>query len=683
MKGKFSASISVLVIAACALFFAYGAVNPANAVLDLEITKSADPDPVIAGDELIYTITVDNIGDVTMTNVVVEDDLPWEVTFISGPVGSTYSAGVVTIPLGTIEVGDSVTFQIVVEVGADLVLYTTDGWTTITSTADVLSGGSEYDTVDLHTLVTDEADLKVTKFCKPDAETGLKAGEIGECIIYVDNLGPSDARNVVLYDQIVSSGSFIILNTETSQGNVTSIDIGVNTATITWNLGVLPVASDPAHLIIHVLSNDGVDINDEASVVSDTNDPNPNNDQAQGKLVGKPVADLGIAKSGPPTVVAGQSLVYTLWVTNHGPSIAENVVVEDFLPAGVVVDGMSVPGVIGVPGDPLQPTTIAYASIGVGDVMQMYIYVTVLPQTTGTLHNNASVSSDTVDKNNANDNATAQTGVVAQADLVVAKLDSPDPVLAGAGLTYEVTVTNNGPSTAQDVTLLDNLPTEVELVGASITYGSGTWAPIGLPPTAVSFQFGALDPGDHVEVSIDVKVLPSVPDGTTITNTATASYSTPDPVPGDEVVTEDTLVEAEADLAIMKTSSQDTYGPSDTIVYTVTIKNLGPSDAQDVVIVDTLPAPKKKVIYKFDTGGCTYDKGAHTLTCNVGTLGAGEEFSFDIHVVTKGSLGIITNTAMVSSSTGDSIPGNNTATKDVKTEGGLPTPGGGKKPRKK
>src|SRR5207247_8422340 len=59
--------------------------------------------------------------------------------------------------------------------------------------------------------------------------------------------------------------------------------------------------------------------------------------------------------------------------------------------------------------------------------------------------------------------------VIAQADLSITKTDNPDPVNAGATLTYTVTVTNGGPSTAANVQVTDNLPPGVTFQSASGT----------------------------------------------------------------------------------------------------------------------------------------------------------------------------------------------------------------------
>src|SRR3989442_7007760 len=69
----------------------------------------------------------------------------------------------------------------------------------------------------------------------------------------------------------------------------------------------------------------------------------------------------------------------------------------------------------------------------------------------------------------ANNRATATTMVTAQTDLAITKSDSPDPVNAGAPLTYTLTVTNNGPSAAAMDTVRDTLPAGVNLLSAAGT----------------------------------------------------------------------------------------------------------------------------------------------------------------------------------------------------------------------
>ncbi len=62
--------------------------------------------------------------------------------------------------------------------------------------------------------------------------------------------------------------------------------------------------------------------------------------------------------------------------------------------------------------------------------------------------------------------------VATDANLAMGLTASPDPVVAGASLTYVATLTNNGPDAAQDATITLNLPAGVNLVSATAS-GAG------------------------------------------------------------------------------------------------------------------------------------------------------------------------------------------------------------------
>src|SRR5439155_522906 len=87
------------------------------------------------------------------------------------------------------------------------------------------------------------------------------------------------------------------------------------------------------------------------------------------------------------------------------------------------------------------------SSLPPGTAPPITILVTA-PNEGGMITNAASVSSSTSDPNSSNNTATASTTVSASADLSITKTDAPDPVTAGATLTYTLAVSNAGPSTA-------------------------------------------------------------------------------------------------------------------------------------------------------------------------------------------------------------------------------------------
>ena len=309
---------------------------------DVSIAKSDDPDPVHAGENLTYTLTVTNNGPDNVGGIVVTDTLPASVTYISDTGGCDTSAlPVLTCDVGTLSSGASVDFTILVAIDSDAVLNDPDGTAVITNTASVEAVGFDPDldnnSVTEGTFVDSSADLLVSKLCKPDTEPAL-VGETGTCTIFVDNLGPSDADNVVVVDSIASDGIFDLLNADVDVAggscNPSSQNGVLNNIEITCDGFDLP-AGERATITIEVTSDDTVDVNDIVTVDSDTPDPDPSNNSASGALSFIGVADLAITKSdSPDPVTAGTNLTYVLDVSNIGPSNAVNVLVEDQVPAG-------------------------------------------------------------------------------------------------------------------------------------------------------------------------------------------------------------------------------------------------------------------------------------------------------------------------------------------------------------
>lgn len=114
-----------------------------------------------------------------------------------------------------------------------------------------------------------------------------------------------------------------------------------------------------------------------------------------------------------------------------------------------------------------------------------------------------------------------------------------------------------------------------------------------------------------------------------------------------------TTVKTVADLVVVKNSDKDTYKPSDTMPYTIIVTNNGPSDAQQIVVVDTLPS-KRIGYYVFDNQNCGLSGGGITLTCSLGTILAGQEKSFNVYFRVQGNKGVIENKA-VGNSTGPNV----------------------------
>lgn len=104
MKRFVSVPLGALIVAVFALAGVGSAAQPGTA--NLQIKKSDSPDPVRVGQQLTYTIAVEDLGPSPATGVTVTDNLPRTVDLVSatGPSGAcAVQGGKVTCPIGSVK----------------------------------------------------------------------------------------------------------------------------------------------------------------------------------------------------------------------------------------------------------------------------------------------------------------------------------------------------------------------------------------------------------------------------------------------------------------------------------------------------------------------------------------------------------------------------------------------------
>lgn len=95
------------------------------------------------------------------------------------------------------------------------------------------------------------------------------------------------------------------------------------------------------------------------------------------------------------------------------------------------------------------------------------------------------------------------------------------------------------------------------------------------------------------------------------------------------------------------------------VTYQITVTNHGPSSANNVLVTDALPAPVTFVSALASVGSCTNEGGA--ITCSLGTLAASARATVTITAIANAE-GMITNVASVASTDHELFAGDNTGT---------------------
>jgi uncharacterized repeat protein (TIGR01451 family) len=310
-------------------------------------------------------------------------------------------------------------------------------------------------------------------------------------------------------------------------------------------------------------------------------DPDAANDTDDVMSTVNPSANLGITKSAAPTSsFPGQDVTFTLTTTNAGPSDASAVVVTDTLPAGLTFKSSST----GCTATGQNVTCPQTATLANGATLPHSIVATVAATATGSLVNTATVASTTFDPVAANNTATAAVAITAApAELALTIADAPDPVGPGGDLTYTVVLTNAGPNDAPNVAVAATLPPETTFVSAD---NGGT-----LAGSTIGWTVPTVTQTTPVTLTYVVNVNEDVT-AESLGSTATLTYGG-DTTPLDDTATAATAIGGDADLVVVMSVDDLNPEKGDLVTFAIGVQNLGPNEANGIVLKDKLPAGLK------------------------------------------------------------------------------------------
>ena len=564
----------------------------------LDISKVANSTVIVAGENVGYTVVINNYGPSVASDVVLKDVYNVKELFglqysLNGNDWFNYNEA---INLGNIDVGASVTVYFRAKVNASVrgdVLNTVN----ITTSVDDARGNfTDNETVNIIANTT----LVVVK----DAEIKeLNPGDIIHYIITVTADGSSDSLNVNLRD--ILDNKLLDINSAKY-----SINGGIlNDFNGNIYLGnMLTGTAVTVDIWAKVLSSADRDVFNLVNVTSDEH-PDGNNSNT---TVHVRIVDLAVDKLVNDSVPKYLDMIeYTIVVVNNGPDKSFNVTVGDLLPDGVKF--------ISSTGQYNPDTGVWFVGdLDANESVTLKIVVQVIR--VGNITNNVNVTGTGHDSNLTNNNDSVSVNVPESVLLNITKVANSTIIVAGENVGYTVTVTNYGPSVASDVVLKDIFNSN-ELLNLQYSLNGVDWFNYN-----GSVSLGDINVGADVTVYFRAKVNGSVRGD--VLNTVNITTSVDD-ARGNFSDNETVNVIANTTLVVIKDAEIKELNPGDTVHFIVTVIAGGSSDSLNVNLNDILDA---KLL---DVAGATYavngvNKGSWTGSIDLGNMLTGTAVTVDI-----------------------------------------------------
>ena len=620
------------------------------AVPEIIPDKTANVTDANFGDNVTYTVTVTNDGDVDASQVVIVDQLGNGLKYVSSSDGGVWDEKTNTVTwIVDLAAGKTKTLNVVA---------TVVGYGNVTNS---LAVGNK----------TSKINVNVPEIT-PNKTVDNKNPNFGDNVTYtivVSNDGAADAKNVVVKDILAPGFKFI----EANYGGV----YDELTRTVTWIVDVN--AKDHVDLTIKVTVEDYGVLTNNVTVGNKTSSVNI----TVPEIIPNKTADIENPNF-------GDEVTYTVNITNVGKSNAVNVAVRD-----VLGEGLELISADGGVYNPITRTITWTVNLNSGETKSFKVVAKVIGY--GNVTNSLVVG-----------NKTSAVDVDVPEIIPSKDADNKYPNF-GDSIDYTITVNNIGKADAKQVVVVDRLDKGLKYVSSSHNgvYDEAshtvTWvvdiaagSSLDLTVTAVADEYGVLtnivSVGDK-SASVDVNVPEIIPNKTadienpnfgdnvtytvTVTNdgnvdakavvvrdvlgkdlkfvSATGTYTFDEAtntitwtVDVDAGKTETFTVVATVinygnvtnslvvgnktfnknvtvpEITPDKTVDNENPNFGDNLTYTVTVKNEGNGNATDVIIVDNLG---KGLEYVSSTGN--YDNKTNTITWKV-DLASGETKTFTV-----------------------------------------------------
>ncbi|MCW2119579.1 PKD-like domain-containing protein [Flavobacterium sp. 7A] len=548
---------------------------------EIILTKTVDKSNVLEGDTVIFKVSVKSLGVNPVTNLVINDLLPAELSFVS----ATAVHGTWTAPnwnIGTMTSGEVFTIFITAKVNE--VTASSTVINTVSNTEDIPEADVQVDD-DTEPINITNSEIDVTKTSLAAADGSYDTvGEIINYTIVVKNTGDTNLTNITLTDPKADTGSI-------SPSSVATLAIGAST-TFTATHTITQADIEAGQVVNQAtakatLSNGYVisDVSDDpTNATSTTNDPTVTPIIQKGKLVlekiAQPAAD-GLYDN------LGEKINYEIRVINTGNVSLNNITVTDpNADTGTILPAVLANLPAGESAVFSAKHTIVQADFNVGKVSNIATVTGTEPV------GGATITDQSDDPTTAAQNDATVVSVPEIGRLEVTKRDAApadgsfDTV--GEIITYTIFVKNTGTVTLKNLNIIDSNATGIILESTTGVDGD----------TSDKFV-DEIDPGEtatfiatHVIKQIDL-------DNGKVQNTATAGAQDPglgsvtdlsdDPDNPNNAIDDPTitLMTAKPSLIITKAVNDElNVAAGQNLTYTYVVTNNGNITIDNVSISD-------------------------------------------------------------------------------------------------
>ncbi|MFT4698111.1 MAG: putative repeat protein (TIGR01451 family)/gliding motility-associated-like protein, partial [Flavobacteriaceae bacterium] len=354
-------------------------------------------------------------------------------------------------------------------------LFTTSGslWAVLSDS----STSCNSNVLEIPFTVSDCADLTITKAVSNNSPN---VGDTIDFVITVTNLGASNATGVII-EELLPSGYDSSTATIVASAGIYDLVTG------NWSIPLITSGTSETLTLTVAVNSEGNYTNCASITSLNEIDPDQNNNIACVSVDPVYQSDLEIIKivSNDITYV-GDTVQFTIALMNNGPSNASGVTVMELLPSGYTFISSNV-------GPDYNEITGIWSVDNIINGETLYLNITTRVNATGEYMNCAEVlDSNIVDPDPTNNSDCTETNPIPLIDLSVIKVaDDMNPEPEDDEITFTITVTNDGPSDATGVEIIDVLASGYEFISSFAEVGlydenTGIWT-IGTVPNNITY----------------------------------------------------------------------------------------------------------------------------------------------------------------------------------------------------